>query len=699
MITNISSNQNNTKIFPEEYQIKDPERFRLLMQHLPQDVRRDLYSYHPKETTFAKHLASLEDGSIYGNKNIYKTSKIAILAYRIHKITFEELSTVFMHIGAIEELYLNPKMNCPIMTKDISYCFGSFLKTLNPDFSIPLTTSRGQVESTRRHSMGQLNEDYLNEISANGKLDRPYLKEFLALGEDEWEIFVTSINKAEKTEWWFSNLSPKGCWSPLYDQIQRIMHCFKTIEVYHKPSDYTRPPPTEDVLLLPSFSMMQTFIDVKAHTHGRKAVELAPVFGELSCEDVYQLKKEGKSPLGLYCPTPKGIDPTKTIKHMRYVDGWSLCGPLSFLLHDVAHVLRWQEMDENTCKAIFRILFLFDNIAEQYDKKSEKYEQISRLRNALIDGELLHSYPPKSSLYKTRPFKAQKFGMLFQNKKIWTDEFKEIVVFDMIKNRPLWQQTIQIGLNDLCDDTYIAHIALTYLFDGLDCNQRLGFIDVKAPDRNYTIKRSKIVNSNLKGIDCEIAWIIRSNIKSILASHRVVIEDCHELNSITLAAKHGCFFKDCTLNAISIQECIEKAQFVDCKIESMQSNCSAQFVQCEAKFIESKGTIWFASSDSEKYSHITAEEITWYVNEENMKFDTFHCKKLHIMAENYDKPIDIRFFNCTIDELYLYGKSEKCSDILKYIGNTSSQVKKAHYASKDPLTENFKAWDLNITWN
>jgi hypothetical protein len=54
------------------------------MEHLPDQVKSDIYYYAPSDELFNKHLLRLKDFTIYPNKSIYKITKVAILAYRIN---------------------------------------------------------------------------------------------------------------------------------------------------------------------------------------------------------------------------------------------------------------------------------------------------------------------------------------------------------------------------------------------------------------------------------------------------------------------------------------------------------------------------------------------------------------------------------------------------------------------------------------
>src|SRR5580704_17816398 len=98
------------RIYPQPINSNPSKDFQLLLKYLPNFVIKELDDYHPIVSCFEKEFDFISDLKKLSVIPLSHISKISLLAYRIQKISFERLITIFLRIGAVEELILNPKM-------------------------------------------------------------------------------------------------------------------------------------------------------------------------------------------------------------------------------------------------------------------------------------------------------------------------------------------------------------------------------------------------------------------------------------------------------------------------------------------------------------------------------------------------------------------------------------------------------------
>jgi hypothetical protein len=109
---------------------------------------------------------------------------------------------------------------------------------------------------------------------------------------------------------------------------------------------------------------------------------------------------------------------------------------------------------------------------------------------------------------------------------------------------------------------------LDYLLEGFN---EIDFIYpwkmMQETDETTWRRNIKVVNLCKKDISCDNAWIVNSTFQSLMASNRVVVRDCHKLNSIFIATKKGVLFSDCTLNNLKITNYLKEPEGDDAKFK------------------------------------------------------------------------------------------------------------------------------------
>lgn len=116
--SNFSAHLDKIEMSVESPLPQNSERFKMFIEHLPEIIKIDIFNSSIEEEVLDEQLIKkIPSFSMLKNKSPYKVSKMAISAYRIGKISFEEMSTIFMHISALEELYLNQKMDMQVYDK------------------------------------------------------------------------------------------------------------------------------------------------------------------------------------------------------------------------------------------------------------------------------------------------------------------------------------------------------------------------------------------------------------------------------------------------------------------------------------------------------------------------------------------------------------------------------------------------------
>lgn len=280
-------------------------------------------------------------------------------------------------------------------------------------------------------------------------LKEPILKRFFAFTNTEWSHFCELMDNETISEqkFYLVQVPQYGCHSPITMKIQEALYLCRQLEILQKLNDGAVW--SIQVMAVPSFSMFQNVLKVKARTLNREPVKLIPTYGFLPPK-VYAFTKKHKGiPFALYFPE---ADPNEryNLNNSRFkanFDGWQREGPFAALLHDFYHALREMAMAENIAKARFHLA----KIAKKhpYDRVNSKSREISDI---LIDGELIHSYPRSiDTIFAIRKDQA-KFGDLFDFiGKNLHPQLKASFLSDMVVKKEVWKKKYSLGREDLLE--------------------------------------------------------------------------------------------------------------------------------------------------------------------------------------------------------------------------------------------------------
>lgn len=484
--------------------------FNEFVSHIPSYLKNNLCTDNNDYSYTLTKLKEL-DPNVYWEKEfkLERISKAALQALRQAKLGLAETASIHMVLGAIDEIYLDSQMSVVYRTGDLGPTIF---------YSYPLNTLHGNSDPrpVRFECHSYLSAPQKTRESLNQKtIAAPYLKSFFALTDREWARFTELIEKTSEMEQqlYLFHLPKHGCWSPIYAQICDVFRCFHPIERFRGNGNY------EKLIVVPSFTMLQTLLQVKGEMRNRSFLKLVPVLGELSEGDVEKMKRANETPLGLFSPISEAL---KT--HMKVIDGHSGNGPLSFMIHDAAHALREQEMTESVSWARFRFIDTLRALPKPDNKLISK----------LTDGELNLSYNDDiSPLYESF---GDNFGAIFHRQPsnlLWTKALKASVIQDMIANRALWEKQHHITEKDLWEEELEIYRELRNdIYWKLD-DSKIIQIKVKAFDHviqnslqpclEYPGKIVHIKNAKLISLECHSALVEGSEIDFIKATGNVVL--------------------------------------------------------------------------------------------------------------------------------------------------------------------------------
>lgn len=292
---------------------------------------------------------------------------------------------------------------------------------------------------------------------------RPLIRSFFNLNDTEWNEFSRQVRAAPKSEQnYYILIAPhRGCWSPLISEIQRVLKCMR--EITWEVADKKGVLHAEKIMLVPSFTMFQAAINVKAQTLKRKPVELIPTYGYIEAEHYAALKALGKIAFALYLPEGQADlrYNDNSGKFRATIDGYHFETSFAGALHDFYHALREMAMSENVAKARMRLV----SIAKKHPRNKATPDS-QAVDDILVDGELVHSYPPElDTMFDSahRPRAAALFGSIFYvstlKDRLHAD-LKRAFIRDMVENKDLWQKEFNLGKVDLVEEDRDIYAAI-----------------------------------------------------------------------------------------------------------------------------------------------------------------------------------------------------------------------------------------------
>ncbi|MDF1655712.1 MAG: hypothetical protein P1U34_11430 [Coxiellaceae bacterium] len=283
-----------------------------------------------------------------------------------------------------------------------------------------------------------------------GDMRLPLVKRFFHFTDDEWLMFCEKMQSASPFEQYCYAVSApeKGFWSLLIQEIQDVLECFQTL--YWLRQTEAGGLVQESIMLVPSFTMFQAALEVKAHTlNNRVPIHLVPTYGYLGFSRYKELKSQGLLAMAMYLPEFNRDSRYRTdVGEFRTtIDGYPYETAYAGAVHDMYHGFREMAMSENVARARMRLAAIARRYPDSTDAFGRTCEQ------ALVDGELIYSYSQDlDTVFKRgkRSHRVMCFGELFHIKLLQIrPELREAFIEDMVHNATLWRDEYGLGRDDL----------------------------------------------------------------------------------------------------------------------------------------------------------------------------------------------------------------------------------------------------------
>lgn len=379
--------------------------------------------------------------NVYSKDNFRETLEKIYASAFLGKSTFVQLITSLIFDAAMSDLVRAPRIfayRTIVNNKGIVERFSS-------SFDLPPISSNVQTCSYLDNSKIETNclisDKPILSFDENGLT--PILKRFFYFTDIEWEKFGEIVKEFPLSEQKFQLIPvPEyGSWSNVLRHIQKVTHLFNEVQVFTTPANQNIIF-NQKMMPVPSFSMFQAFIDIKAESLGRETLKLLPIFNPLNQKQYFKLKFGGNIPVGLYFPLNNKykrystqLDPN----FLQMIDGWQNEGPYIFFLHDIYHALREMQMKPEIVLAITRIADLLK------DRDFTLYTK-------LLDGELIFSYPKSDgSPLKEHSYHSNQKICDIANHIEQKTVFINTLVIDILQNKEEWKESFGISKESLCD--------------------------------------------------------------------------------------------------------------------------------------------------------------------------------------------------------------------------------------------------------
>ncbi|WP_115705708.1 ankyrin repeat domain-containing protein [Legionella sainthelensi] len=394
------------------------------------------------------------------------------------KISVNQLATLHILDSAIRTLYVNPMV----------YFIHKYVdddQELSRTYNLfALASIKGLPTSVKRYNYDTLvlPQAGFPVSDLPERMQKPLMRRFFNFNDSEWDEFCKEMVKAPSSEQFFHVLvaPEEGCWSSIVSRIQKVLKCMRVLDWVMATKEGFE---IENIMPVPSFSMLQAAINAKAHTLGRTPVQLLPTYGYVEAAHYAELKSFGKIAMAMYLPESRFYERYRndTGRFRTSIDGHPSETAFAGAIHDVYHALRELAMTESVAKARIRLAF----IAKQHPKNKINPER-SGVDDILIDGELIYSYPPERETIfdlEYRPTRAQVFGDLFYETSLkfaLHDDLKHAFIEDMVIHQEEWQKLYHLGRSDLRENDQ-------KIFDEIKAQQ------LKSAENNRTITDNVMV--------------------------------------------------------------------------------------------------------------------------------------------------------------------------------------------------------------
>lgn len=424
-----------------------------LVHCLPQDEYHSLYKSMLKiEDTSAKNLANRINQGECVCANAAETRNTivtALKAYNLGYLNLEQIATLHIIDGAIRDLVSHP--TSVLYHKSVDN--NGRVKSSTHTYFIANSNTIPAKLNTYKYNIVILPSDEIEIDQLPSEMQYPILQRFFAFTDGEWNRFCNIMAQKPLSEKNFTLLChPEfGCWSGIASQVQKAVHLCHPVSILLKTdADFIE----EKKMVVPTFSMFQAALEVKAQSLELETQKLIPTYYHLEPKDYRKTKQNVGIPLGLYFPEIS-ISQRYSLSNPHFkaeIDGWKDEGPYASILHDFYHALRELAMTKNISKARYYLAAL----AEKHPLDRKDFSSERRVSNILIDGELIHSHPPiEDTIFKRRPNRAQSFGELFYTlslKQHLHPKLKEAFIENMVLKKNYWEKEFHLGREDLLDE-------------------------------------------------------------------------------------------------------------------------------------------------------------------------------------------------------------------------------------------------------
>ena len=223
-------------------------------------------------------------------------------------------------------------------------------------------------------------------------------------------------------------------------------------------------------MVIPTFSMLQAFLDSRTETFNRESLRFQPVYGIPEDKFIGQMKANGQIPLPLYWPE-SSPEKQYAIGNTAFKEvSKSLSdhkeGPFETNIYDIFTALREAETPKNIRDACLYLASLVEN-----HPKNIKEKGFVPLTTVLTSSELLLN--PSTRLFKdsgrtakeVAAFAQAKFGDIFYIRPIAMrldkDVKHDVFIKDMAINKGLWKDKFSLGREDLREEDKAIYDSFT----------------------------------------------------------------------------------------------------------------------------------------------------------------------------------------------------------------------------------------------
>lgn len=370
--------------------------------------RNELLEQYVRELSqvekYCKHSQIPDHYDLYHHYELYPL--VALHARFKGLITDEQLADACMLYQAMDQLVVNR-----VLVSTFRNSTGKIAQT---------------VTQFRDEQRPFIETFHLFEANENKrKIVLNYIQQFFDLSPSSMDSFVEKMSKFKGTsQACFHAIDlPLGSvvnWAPVYTKISSIIEAFKPVTKKNESeSEYSE---EEQVMIIPSFVMVQTFLDV---AFLENAYRLAPILGNVESATLEKFKMDKKRIVQISVPS---VNPKMW--------GNEYAGSIVVTYFHFYYALRYSTVPVNDDKALCHINKLLNDGINSL-KEEEKIKQLQITKRHLIDGQLHKSL-------------KDKFGVIF-NKEDWSEFARYFVIRDFVTQADNWNKSFNLKRENLLE--------------------------------------------------------------------------------------------------------------------------------------------------------------------------------------------------------------------------------------------------------